>query len=419
MTEQLFDASWRGVPFFVEDDSETFGHHTVIHEFPGRKPRIDQPGPMPERFRLSCILVGPNYKSDEQRLRAELRTPGVGRLVHHRLGSFLCKAENDITITWNTRKMGSVTIAVTFIVADEEDVQSVSVETFDMVITEGEIARAAMIDMVADDFDATINNGAQARATTMLEDVQALVASANGTIQSQFASVNSTGSQITAFGNNIEALIRSPSTMATTVAGLIDATFAAITGVVDSVGDIDPLGDGSKVLSALLRGRQLLAAMGLFRDGQTYGDDYPTITETTSIRAQRALNQRRMIQLVRISFLIGASQTVARVGIGSSTDAATVFTQINTAVRALRGEVDDSTYRALMNLRAAVGAHLRQQAARLPAVVSYTPVTTLPALLLAHRLYGDYTREAEICERNRVDHPGFVHGNVAIEVLSA
>jgi prophage DNA circulation protein len=43
---------------------------------------------------------------------------------------------------------------------------------------------------------------------------------------------------------------------------------------------------------------------------------------------------------------------------------------------------------------------------------------TLPALVVAHRVYGDATRADEIVSRNRVRHPGFVPGGIALEVAT-
>ncbi|PTS90230.1 hypothetical protein DBR17_01670, partial [Sphingomonas sp. HMWF008] len=52
----------------------------------------------------------------------------------------------------------------------------------------------------------------------------------------------------------------------------------------------------------------------------------------------------------------------------------------------------------------------------------YTPATTEPALVIAARLYADPAqaeiRAAEIVARNRVVHPGFVPGGVALQVLT-
>lgn len=44
-------------------------------------------------------------------------------------------------------------------------------------------------------------------------------------------------------------------------------------------------------------------------------------------------------------------------------------------------------------------------------------MTTMPALLIAHRVYGDARRADDIVSRNRIAHPGFVSGGQVLEVL--
>ena len=54
---------------------------------------------------------------------------------------------------------------------------------------------------------------------------------------------------------------------------------------------------------------------------------------------------------------------------------------------------------------------------------THVPAVTMPALVIAQRLYGDparmEARAAEIAARNKVPHPGFVPGGAALQVLSA
>ena len=80
--------------------------------------------------------------------------------------------------------------------------------------------------------------------------------------------------------------------------------------------------------------------------------------------------------------------------------------------------ISDAVYTALVTLRAAVSEDLRTRAVALPGMTSYTPQRTLPALVVAHRLYGDATRADEIAVRNNVPHPGALRGGIALEVLS-
>ena len=64
--------------------------------------------------------------------------------------------------------------------------------------------------------------------------------------------------------------------------------------------------------------------------------------------------------------------------------------------------------RALTALFTAVQRHLSQTALPLPRLVDYATPASLPALVLAHRLYADASRHDELARGNRVQHPLFM-----------
>ena len=74
-------------------------------------------------------------------------------------------------------------------------------------------------------------------------------------------------------------------------------------------------------------------------------------------------------------------------------------------------------------LRRAVTADLTARGGTLARLQTHVPAVTMPALVIAQRLYGDparmEARAAEIVARNKVPHPGFVPGGAALQVLSA
>lgn len=74
-------------------------------------------------------------------------------------------------------------------------------------------------------------------------------------------------------------------------------------------------------------------------------------------------------------------------------------------------------YSALAKLTTTLVTDLNRQATSLAPLAQYQPQTTQPALLIAHRLYGDARRADEIVARNRISHPGFVQGGQVLEVL--
>lgn len=81
---------------------------------------------------------------------------------------------------------------------------------------------------------------------------------------------------------------------------------------------------------------------------------------------------------------------------------------------------DDALYVALQDLRVATAADISKRSADLARITRYTPREVLPALVLAHRLYGSAdveARSAELVARNGITHPGFVPVR-ELEVLS-
>ncbi|MNG20327.1 hypothetical protein D3C84_1045720 [compost metagenome] len=78
----------------------------------------------------------------------------------------------------------------------------------------------------------------------------------------------------------------------------------------------------------------------------------------------------------------------------------------------------DDTYLSLSGLRVEIVSGIPGSGRDLPQLLDYTPPATLPALVVAHQLYGDAGRADEIVARNRPRHPGFLVGGQALEVLS-
>ena len=69
---------------------------------------------------------------------------------------------------------------------------------------------------------------------------------------------------------------------------------------------------------------------------------------------------------------------------------------------------ETGVYRALAALHAAVTRDLTTRARPLPRMVSYRLPTSIPALALANRFYGDADRADDLIQENRVVHPLFM-----------
>jgi prophage DNA circulation protein len=113
------------------------------------------------------------------------------------------------------------------------------------------------------------------------------------------------------------------------------------------------------------------------------------------------------------------AEASATVDFASHQEAAAVREALAVALEAEAETADDAVYQALMDLRAAVVADITARGANLARIVTLRQPGTLPALVVAHRLYGDAARAEEIVARNALRHPGFVPGGRDLQVLTA
>ncbi len=85
--QQLQRASFRGVPFFVRSADTEEGRRGVLHEYPLREdPYVEDLGRKAGEFSLDAFVIGDDYFKARDALRAALREPGPGELVHPTLG---------------------------------------------------------------------------------------------------------------------------------------------------------------------------------------------------------------------------------------------------------------------------------------------------------------------------------------------
>jgi prophage DNA circulation protein len=122
--------------------------------------------------------------------------------------------------------------------------------------------------------------------------------------------------------------------------------------------------------------------------------------------------------IARTAMVVQAAKLAAEADYDSFQDAVAVRDAVAEALDAEAEFADDATYAELQQLRADLIRAVPGEDSDLPRLVTYTPPATVPSLVLAHRLYGNVDREADICTRNSILRPGFIPGSVALEVLS-
>lgn len=387
--DRLQQASFRGVGFHVENEEREGGRRVALHEYPLRDtPHAEDLGRKGRRFSIDAYLLGSDFDQARDALIEALETAGPGQLVHPRYGRMRVQVI-DFRVRHTSREGGYVRISIDCVEAGENARPDSIVDTRQVANDKADIA----IDSIAASFAATFStNGVPefVRAGA-LADLQAVFDTLNATIIS-VPSLSVLAPELTRLSGSLTSLIQQPSTLAVEILGL----FSDINTTVNAP----------------------LNAFGSLRSLFGFGENIEGVPTTTASRKTQAANQAAVVSLVRQGALVESSRAAASVEYDSYSQAIAVRDDLAERLDAEMETAADEVYLALADLRVALVRDIAERGAQLPRLTTYTPPATLPALVVAHRIYGDASREAEIVSRNRIRHPGFVPGGQALEVLN-
>jgi prophage DNA circulation protein len=416
--ERLVKARFRGIPFFVDTHNLSTGRRVAVHEFPGGSAALAEDlGLQAREFTLEAFVLGPDYDAARDKLLEALRKPGPGKLVHPYLGAL-----------------------------------------------RAQVGRAALRESSAE--------GGLARFTITFHEVGApLAAAIRVTPLVQLAARRSIAESIRAFGRkwNVLGMISDyVDGLKTDLGEILAATESAVAGVTNAAANLirAPFDLGASIAGSLGRlqalGHTPLGAFALYEKNFRVEAKQKNPPTGTLNEQRRADNQAALVALVRqVSLAEGAvaaaaalegatappagtakgaidglaeegavSRGVAELAapgapaapagggaVESAAQAAELRDRLLEGIDAALESAPEGVYQALSDARGALVRAYLELGARLPRVERWTPPATLPAVVLAYRLYGDPAREGELARRNRIRHPGFVPGGQALEVL--
>lgn len=390
--EQLRPGKFRTAAFHIQGHDAAGGRRLALHEYPLRDdPYAEDLGRKAREFALECFVLGADYMAARDALLAELEKAGPGTLVHPYLGTRVV-AVRDFRLRESTSEGGLARFSITFVEAGRAAEPAVATDTAAAV----DAAADAATDAATGEFAETFSVAGYASfvadaATAIVQDVNSTLRTAAGRIAAITSPVAEFSAQLDQLGDSLNTLMRAPANLGADLAGVV----FALAGVADDIA----------------------GALNAYRDLGDFGLGAATVPTNTATRARQAANQIALHALMRRTATIEAARASAQLDFASSTDALAVRDDLVERLDTLAETAGDDVYTALVDLRAAVVTDLTTRGGLLPRAVSYTPPATLPALLLAYRLHGDASRESEIVSRNKIRHPGFVPGGVALEVL--
>lgn len=386
---QSLQGSFRSARFVVPSSDVEFGRRVQVHEYPLRDiPYAEDLGRKARRFKIEVFVDGSlaadgDYLAARDALIAALEEAGPGTLIHPWYGSLRVTLVES-SLRESTRDGGRATFQLDFVEAGEAVFPSTVVQTARQV----DAAADAAVDVTQTDFEKSW-------------DVSGLPGFALAELEAELdRTLANIERYVSGIADTVAAEIRAPGNMAAALVG-------AVHRLADSV-------------------TEPLRAISLYKTLFGAGSSSPAVPTTTTTRRRQAALTDAMHAAVQRSAVIEACRASSQADYPARDDALEMRAELLDALDGQMEAVDavtgapvaDEVYQSLSALRAAVAEDLRVRGARLPEVKNITFGATLPALVVAYRVHGDAARDAEIVDRNRIRHPGFVPGGRALEVLN-
>lgn len=413
---RLGPARFRGAAFYVDRAALDAGRKTVTHEYPQRDTAfVEDLGRQARAFTIDGYVIGDDYLAQKERLLDAVEQPGPGTLDHPYYGTRRVAVTGfHLEESLSEGRMARVSIQFT--------------ETPPKVFAPGAtVAPLAQI-------------GASADAAHRLSDRQFLNTYTKVVIPAAF-SLETLPTAVTA--------LRGPAFVFQSLTTVLQGASRGLNGLVA------PLLSGTQAVAGWKRGIDGLVAdantlvrspftlttrfgdlvrslvrlplvprLGVAALVRAYGFD-PGTPRPSGTTATRALEQTRydaLQQYAQRTIVLESARlaaiTAAETGFETHEDAVATREAILVQLDAQIALADDEAYPALVQVRADLVAAVPGEAHGLPHLLTVIPPVTVPALVLAYRLYGDLSREADLVTRNRIPHPGFVIGGRALQVLA-
>ena len=414
--------AFRGAKFIVPDSEGTFGRRVQLHEYPMRDiPWVEDLGRSARHFACEVFVddsLPGGYLAARDALIVALEAEGGGTLVHPWYGTMQVALAEPAAVRESTRDGGRANFRLSFIEAGSLRFPTSAADTAQAVDK-----KAGTPSTPTTDGTGTVSGTGEG---------------ALGTAMDRFAAVFDVSHLpdwgVTDLANDVYQTL-------SLVEDRVSGTAGTVAGLIRTPGNM-----AAAIVGSMQRLREIagepIRAIGLYKPLFSAGSDVAATPATTNVRKQQAASSAALHRLVQQTAVIEACRSAGQLDFpepGTTSSGATqTFFQTRAEVLALASElqdaldaqmevvdpvtgapIDDSLFQALDALRAAMVTDLRTRGARLPELTTYTPRGSMPALVIAYRLYGDATRDEEIVLRNHISRPGFVPGGRELEVLNA
>ena len=391
-TDDFREGSFRGVPFFVDSHEFNFGRRRVEHEFPTKdQGNSEDVGKKLPGYNLNIYVLGDDYFEKRDALTDALEQEGAGILIHPYLGRKSVQV-GTVTLSERAQETRIARFSVNFSEAGVDKFPQEEQDIFEQVLDFAE----SVGDATEEVFDAAfsvINAPARVAqaAESLVSDIADFVDGIAKKIGTSAQAIADVSFAIRNIKSDVSALVSTPDQLA--------SRFRASFGLLfDATSDLKNL---SRELSTISQTRF---------DPIVSPGDTPT---TKRLKGNQLALENLMIEL--------SLESQARAAIQGN------YISVNEAIDIrdlLLGDIeshlddvtDDDLFQRLKDLQVSAANGLPPPG--VGEIVTFTPKTTLPALVIAYQLFKNIDKADEIVSQNKIRNPGFVEAQTPIEVSS-
>lgn len=396
-TREYIGGSFRGAPFFVDASDRSGGRRTEIHEYPGQNlPFAEDLGRKPREFSITAYVVGSGYLAARDAvIEAAESDDGAGELVHPFFGRLQCVC-TEYSVSESRDEGGIARISLSFV--ETLEAPPFPLPAVDVGSSLNLAADAALLVLQAQfvaAYDPTTVIGSYlAPMSDLLSGFSAGLNRPGSSLIREAQALAEFRWQINRTISRAAEYVLSPAATWDAISGLLGQAFAPPT-VPESI-------------------------LGFLSLMDISWASLPPVTGTPSqSRQTQSALFFTLAQTVRAATLITASKLAGEASFPVFSEARTVRDALLFRYDEIMGEgIPDDLFALFQDLRAGVLAALPDPDEQTRDVVALTMARTEQSITLAHRLYGDTSRELDICARNAIEYPGVIPAGSALEVVT-
>lgn len=385
----LIGGSFRGIPFFVESHNKSGGRRNVQHDFAQNDiPAYDDLGRKNGPFQIEAYVLGVDYLVQRDALMSALEdVAGPGELIHPYLGPKRARV-GDVSLRESTREGGIATFQIQFLPAPLSVAPTITRDLDSFVAS---VAAAAFVESQVQ-FESDYDVEAQPSfATESLSDE--LVALSEAT-EAAMLPIVSDIQELAKLNISIDLIIANAAALVREPGDIIDTFIDVVLQLTETI-----LEAPKNMVTALMD------AYDLEPVGDVLGD--------TTTRAQERANQLALSDALRRALVIQSAVMIPAAEFETIDEATDLRDRIVDALDALAATAGDTVYPLVVDLRAAVSQAVPGDRILASEQTIHRNVD-LPSLVLSYQLYGDVSQEQAIVDRNGVQHPAFISGDIKV-----